>query len=549
MSDARAIADEYWALYRDNDHKHALWEGDLDHLEQWQDLSEEGTDAYRRALKDIAERAESARAAASWDDDMTLSTVVWHARSAAAQTVAEAEIAAHNPVVGAYSLLAAFLSKYTLVTADHGERYLEKLRGLPVMIGQMIGGLERGRDRGWLPNDLHVQMMIDSLTRSLSTNPGADPLVGQPPPREGSYPDWHDDIVAIIRDDIRPAFDRYREALETTALSAAPSVEQPGLCHLDGGEELYRRLVAGFTTTILSPEEIHQRGLSQVERLDDEYRELGGAAFATADLGEIYSRLRDDASLHYHDVDSLIADATEMFRRAQAEAPNWFRHVPVSDCEVRPTTAGAMAFYSSPNLETGKPAAFYFNVADPELWGPQLASTTFHEGIPGHHFDLARSVENTELHLVQRKLYIAAFNEGWGLYSERLSDEMGLFRNDIERLGMLAADSLRACRLVVDTGMHLFGWSRERAIGYMVANSPLPRGEIEAEIDRYIGNPGQAVSYMVGRLEIAGARTWAEAQLGDAFDIADFHEAVLGHGTIPLEAMRRAVEAWVASVR
>ncbi|MEX1271734.1 MAG: DUF885 family protein, partial [Acidimicrobiia bacterium] len=236
MSDARAIADEYWALYRDNDHKHALWEGDLDHLEQWQDLSEEGTDAYRRALKDIAERAESARAAASWDDDMTLSTVVWHARSAAAQTVAEAEIAAHNPVVGAYSLLAAFLSKYTLVTADHGERYLEKLRGLPVMIGQMIGGLERGRDRGWLPNDLHVQMMIDSLTRSLSTNPGADPLVGQPPPREGSYPDWHDDIVAIIRDDIRPAFDRYREALETTALPSAPSVEQPGLCHLDGGE-------------------------------------------------------------------------------------------------------------------------------------------------------------------------------------------------------------------------------------------------------------------------------------------------------------------------
>ena len=549
MSDARTIADEYWNIYRDNDHTHALWEGDLEHLEQWQDLSEEGLAAYRRALEDIAERAESARDGASSDDDMTLSTVVWHARSAAAKTVAEAEIAVHNPVVGTYSLLAAFLSKYTLVTADHGERYLEKLRGLPVMIGQMIGGLERGRDRGWLPNDLHVQMMIDSLDRSLSTNPGADPLVGQPPPREGSFPNWHDDIVTIIRDYIRPAFDRYRDELESTALSAAPSVEQPGLCHLEGGEELYRRLVAGFTTTTLTPEEIHARGLEQVARLDDEYRELGGAALGTTDLAEIYTRLRDDDSLHYHDVDSLIADATEMFRRAQAEAPNWFRHVPVSDCEVRPTTAGAMAFYSSPNPETGKPAAFYFNVADPELWGPQLASTTFHEGIPGHHFDLARSVENTELHMVQRRLYIAAFNEGWGLYSERLSDEMGLFRNDIERLGMLAADSLRACRLVVDTGMHLSGWSRDKAIDYMVANSPLPRGEIEAEVDRYIGDPGQAVSYMVGRLEIAGARAWAEEELGDAFDIADFHEAVLGHGTIPLEAMRRAIEAWVASVR
>ena len=549
MSDARTIADEYWTLYRENDHIHALWEGELDHLEQWQDLSEEGIVAYRAALEDITERAESARDQASSDDDMTLSTVVWHARSAAAQTVASAEIAAHNPVVGIYSLLAAFLSKYTLVTADHGDRYLEKLRRLPVMIGQMIGGLQRGRDRSWLPNDLHVRMMIDSLERVLSTDPGADPVVGQPPPREGSFPDWHDDIVAIIRDDIRPALSRYREALETIALPAAPPVDEPGLCHLDGGEELYRRLVAGFTTTTLSPEEIHERGLEQVARLDEEYREMGSAAFGTTDLGEIYSRLREDESLHYHDVDSLIADATEMFRRAQAEAPNWFRHVPRSDCEVRPTTAGAMAFYSSPNPETGKPAAFYFNVARPELWGPQLASTTFHEGIPGHHFDLARSVENTELHLVQRKLYIAAFNEGWGLYSERLSDEMGLFRNEIERLGMLAADSLRACRLVVDTGMHLYGWSRERAIEYMVSNSPLPRGEIEAEIDRYIGNPGQAVSYMVGRLEIAGARTWAEEQLGESFDIADFHEAVLGHGTIPLEAMRRSVEAWVASVR
>jgi uncharacterized protein (DUF885 family) len=275
---------------------------------------------------------------------------------------------------------------------------------------------------------------------------------------------------------------------------------------------------------------------------------LGEAAFGLTDLASIYARLRDDPSLHYHDVDTLIADATEMFHRAQAEAPQWFRRVPESDCEIRPTTAGAMAFYSSPDPETGKPAAFYFNVSDPSLWGPQLASTTFHEGIPGHHFDLARSIEDHDLHLVQRRLYIAAFNEGWGLYSERLSDEMGLFRTEIERLGMLAADSLRACRLVVDTGMHYLGWARDEAIDYMIANSPLPRGEIEAEIDRYIGNPGQAVSYMIGRLQISEARRSAEERLGSAFDIADFHEAVLGHGTIPLETMRRAVDAWVASV-
>jgi uncharacterized protein (DUF885 family) len=355
-------------------------------------------------------------------------------------------------------------------------------------------------------------------------------------------------VVAIVRDDIQPALGRYRDALETVALPVAPSADTPGLSYLDGGEDLYRRLVAGYTTTTLSPEEVHERGLEQVARLDDEYRELGGSALGVTDLPAIYSRLREDTSLQYNDVDTLIADATEMFRRAQAEAPNWFRHTPESDCEVRPTTSGAMAFYSGPNPETGKPAAFYFNVEDPSLWGPQLASTTFHEGIPGHHFDLARSIENEAMHLVHRKMYIAAFNEGWALYAERLSDEMGLFRDDIERLGMLGADSLRACRLVVDTGMHLHGWSRDRAVQYMLDNSPLHRGEIEAEIDRYIGDPGQAVAYMIGRLEIVAARRFAEESLGSEFEIAGFHEAVLGHGTVPLETMRRSVEAWVASV-
>lgn len=548
MSEAHAIADEYWDLYQENDLFTALWEGELEYLERWQDLSEEGVATQHAALVDIAVRADAARADAAPSDGVTLSTVAAHARSAAASLEAAAEVAHHNPVVGAYSMLESFLSRYTLVTEDHGRRYLEKLRRLPLMIGELIGGLERGRDKGWLPNDLHVRMMIDNLDRALSTDVGADPLGGQAPPREGEHPGWNDEITTIIAEQIRPALRRYRDALETVALPAAPPVDTPGLCHLDGGDALYARLVAGFTTTMLTPAEIHERGLEQVARLDEEYRELGGSVFGITELAEIYARLRDDTSLHYHDVESLIADATEMFHRAQTEAPNWFRRVPESDCEVRPSTAGAMAYYSGPNPETGKPAAFYFNVAEPELWGPQLASTTFHEGIPGHHFDLARSIENEDLHLVQRKLYIAAFNEGWGLYSERLSDEMGLFRNDIERLGMLAADSLRACRLVVDTGMHLYRWSRDQAVDYMLANSPLPKGEIEAEIDRYIGNPGQAVSYMIGRLEIDAARREAEEGLGSSFDIADFHEAVLGSGTVPLETMRRSVEAWVASL-
>lgn len=176
-----------------------------------------------------------------------------------------------------------------------------------------------------------------------------------------------------------------------------------------------------------------------------------------------------------------------------------------------------------------------------------MAATTFHEGIPGHHFDLARSIEDPSLRTMHQKMYVAAFNEGWALYAERLSDEMGLYADGIERLGMLMGDSLRACRLVVDTGMHALGWSRDRAIAYMQENSPLPLGEIMPEIDRYIGDPGQACSYMIGRLEIEDARRSAEKALGGAFVLPDFHEAVLGHGSVSLEAMRWSVDAWVAA--
>ena len=232
-------------------------------------------------------------------------------------------------------------------------------------------------------------------------------------------------------------------------------------------------------------------------------------------------------------------------------APRWadgsipYRKAP---CLADPIDVGAMAYYYPPSADGVRPGRFFFNVGDPTAWGTyQIPAVAYHEGIPGHHLQIALAIENDTIHDLHRNCYLPAFGEGWGLYSERLSDEMGLYGDGWERIGMLTADSLRAGRLVVDTGIHALGWSRGRAVRFLVDHSPMSLHEIEEEVDRYIAIPGQALSYMLGRLEIESVRAEAETRLGDRFDIKAFHRTVLGSGSVPLGTLRRLVEEWAAS--
>jgi len=214
---------------------------------------------------------------------------------------------------------------------------------------------------------------------------------------------------------------------------------------------------------------------------------------------------------------------------------DWFGRLPQSDCDVEPTTSGAIAYYFAPPKDGSRGGVFFMNVSDPEGWGLfEIENTSYHEGIPGHHLQLAIAGELEDLPEFRKRLFIAAYGEGWGLYSERLADEMGLYSSPLHRMGMLSADSMRACRLVVDTGMHALGWSRQQAVDYMVANSPMRTSHIQSEIDRYAVTPGQALSYMIGRLEIQRIRQATEERLGDGFDIKAFHDAVLDSGPMPL---------------
>jgi uncharacterized protein (DUF885 family) len=330
--------------------------------------------------------------------------------------------------------------------------------------------------------------------------------------------------------------------LRDEVLPRARPDDQVGLRNVPDGESAYGAALRYFTTTTKSAQEIHELGLSVVAQLADEYRALGPEVAGTDDLGQIFEAMRTDPALHFTRGEELVEASEVAMQRAWDAMPEWFEVLPQAPCGVQATTTGAKAFYFPPASDGSRGGTFFINVDDPESWGTfELESMAFHEGIPGHHLQLAIASELTGVPEFRKHIHNSAYAEGWGLYTERLADEMGLYSGPVDRIGMLAADSMRACRLVVDTGMHALGWSRSQAVDYMVDNSPLRASMCQPEVDRYVVSPGQACSYMVGRVEIQRMRAEAEQRQGADFDVKRFHSAVLDSGSLPLRVLDTVV--------
>jgi uncharacterized protein (DUF885 family) len=541
---ATALADEFVAFRLETEHEWALWAGDLTHLERWPDLSLEGVADQIRRLELFSERA-MALSAESPGDRILLDTIAFTGQSQVAQLRWRAELAWVNPAMGMVPSIFTFLPRYPLTSAEDGDRYLDKLRALP---GFIEGWMDRLRSSAVGPIAHLVAGTAVQFDTHLSAPLSTGPLGQQPPPSSLDAFDaevWQRTACDVLDTQVAPAFDRLRTVLRGHTAAMARSDDQPGLVYVDGGREHYERLVWAHTTLDVTAEEVHRIGLDQVARLDDEYRAVAGPLLGTDDLSAIYRALREDPLLHYSDVATLIADAGAALAKAIAAAPEWFGVLPQAPCTANAIEQGALAFYSRPAPEGSKPGRFFFNTADPTMWGTfQVEAVTYHEGVPGHHLQLAIAQEDERLHALLADYYIAAYSEGWGLYTERLADEMGLYSSQLDRVGMLSADSMRACRLVVDTGMHALGWSRQVAIDYMLDNSPMTATQVEGEIDRYIGQPGQALGYMMGRLEIDRIRAETECRLGDRFDIKGFHDVVLSTGAVPMAVLRDVVSGW-----
>jgi uncharacterized protein (DUF885 family) len=552
VSDVEALADEYWRYFRSTAQLWNIDRGDVDQIEHWEDLSPGGVADRVERLDGFEQRAGviSSSAGERTDRERALLAAVSFSASATASTLPSLR---DLTLVAAPFNVATFLSVlvpgYSLATRGQGEGYVTKLRALPSFLESWTAGLRHGAAGGRVATARGVRAAIAAYDAMLGTDPADDPLASQSPPEEASAAEaeaWRADVIEAVRVAVRPAIGRLRTMLHDELLPVARSDEQAGVCHLPDGASTYEALLRAATSTSITAEAVHELGLEQLALLDEEYRAIGPAALGTDDPAEIRDRLRSDQSLGYATADEIVADAVAALARAQAEAPNWFAPLPRAACTVLAVHSGPVAYYTAPAPDGGRGGTFFVNVGDPGVWTRyQLEVATFHEAVPGHHLQLAIAQE-LDLHPVLGELEVTGYGEGWGLYAERLADEMGLYSSPLQRIGMLTLDSLRAARLVVDTGIHALGWTRDDAVDVLLRHTAQTRGNAEQEIDRYIADPGQATSYMVGRLEIQRMRRRAESRLGSRFSPGEFHGVVLGNGMTPLDQLARTVDGWTA---
>ncbi|MFT4979055.1 MAG: hypothetical protein ACI8S6_004965 [Myxococcota bacterium] len=446
---------------------------------------------------------------------------------------------------------------HTVENADDGRNLLARYRAIPGAIDQDITSLRTGLAEGRVANRATLEKVLTQLTGAL-TEPIEDwPLYA---PIEAEHAEWtQEERVRYqkgLRDtlvgDIQPAMERYLGFVEEELLPAARGPEAAGLGGLPDGAACYAALVKGYTTLPLTAEALHQTGLDELEKIHAEFREIGGRALGTGELDEIFVRLRTDPELYFDTAEEVEEKAAEALSRAEAVMGEAFGRLPQAECVVRrvpeheaPFTT--IAYYRQPNPDGSKPGEYFVNVSAPETRPRHEAEVlAFHESIPGHHLQIAISQELPELPAFRKHGGQTAFVEGWALYTERLSDELGLYSGDLDRLGMLSFDAWRASRLVVDTGIHHLGWTRQQAEAFMLEATPLAENNIVNEVDRYITTPGQALAYKVGQLTIWRLRQKAESKLGDRFVLSDFHDVVLGAGAVPLPLLESQVDAWIA---
>lgn len=459
---------------------------------------------------------------------------------------------------GVHADLLTMAGQLSVPSAELAPAALTRIGALATMLDQATTRFRAGLDRGRTPARINVERSLNQLDGYLASPLDTDPFatIAAPTQQQDGWDGeaaWRAAMTDAVAAVLRPAFARYRAVLADDLLPVARPDDRAGLQWIPGGPDLYRTLIRIHTGLDLTAEELHRIGLEEVtEVLPARYREIGRRAFGTEDLAEIFHRLLEDPDLRYRDGEEILAHARQCLADATAAMGDWFGILPQAPCELTPVPEylaadAPAAYYTPPAPDGSRPGEYHVNLHDPTSKGrAETASIAFHEAIPGHHLQLAIAAERTGLPAFRRLSWgHTAFVEGWALYTERLADEMGLYRSDLDRLGMLASDSWRACRLVVDTGLHALGWSRQQAIDFMVAHAPVSRDEIETEVDRYIGMPGQALAYKVGQREILRLRADAEARLGARFSLPAFHDVVLGGATVSLPVLARRVEAWV----
>lgn len=460
------------------------------------------------------------------------------------------------------------INNHRVDTAEDAQAYIQRLNGMGEYLDQNIAASRRSFDLGVFTPLWTYEPMIETARNIITGAPfddsGADsPLMADIRGKiaaleldEAESSRLLAEAEAALVDVVGPAYERVIALFEE---QAAAATEDDGIWkHPDGGE-FYNHLLNGYTTMDLSAEEIHQLGLQEVERIHGEMRAIMAEVGFEGSLQDFFDFMRTDSQFYYENTDEgrerYLSEATALIDTMRETLPQMFHTFPQADLvvrrveEFREASAGK-AFYQRPAPNGTRPGVYYANLRDmADMPTYQMEALAYHEGIPGHHMQLAIMQELEDVPAFRRFGGYTAYTEGWGLYSEYLPLEFGFYSDPYSNFGRLAMELWRACRLVVDTGLHYHQWDREQAVQYLLENTPNPEGDSRAAIDRYIVYPGQATAYKIGMLEILRLRTVAEEELGEAYDIRDFHDVVLTQGAMPLAVLEERVEAWIADTQ
>lgn len=460
---------------------------------------------------------------------------------------------------GAHTNIPAFLINIHRVSEPaHAEAYVARIAGIGPQLDTLIAEARDRADNGVMPPDWVYPYVIADLETLIAA--GADNAIledfdGKVDALDLSAAETAQmkaSAAAAWNGTARPAYQRLLAEMQRQQ-AIAPTDD--GIWRLPQGEEYYAALLASYTTTDLSADEIHNIGLREVERIHGEMRAIMAQVGFEGSLQDFFEFTRTDDQFFYTSREEYVADAQAAIDRLATRMPEFFGVLPTDPLTIKPVEAfrersAGKAFYQRPAPDGSRPGTYYVNLYNlRDMSKNELEALAYHEGLPGHHLQLSIQTQLGDLPAFRRFGGVTAYSEGWGLYSEELGKDMGFYTDPYSDFGRLGMELWRACRLVVDTGIHSKRWSREEAIAYLSENTPNPQGDIVKAIERYITTPGQATAYMIGKLKIMELRATAREELGDDFDIRGFHDAILTSGPVPLSIMEENVMKWVDTQR
>ena len=524
--------------------------------DRWTDMSQAGIDQRKREAQWPLDAVKTIhRDALPPADQLNYDLFRYDAEEEVADNQFPGEYLPVNQLGGVQQTIPQVIAQMPTSNAQQYGNILARMRAVPALIDQNIALMRRGVKLGITEPRIILRNVPDQVQKVIPDDPMASSLLKPFTnfPASMSAADRDRLKAAALKEyqgDLVPAYRRLYDYLVREYIPAAR--ESIAFSALPQGAAWYRQAVKEHTTTDMTPEEIHQLGLSEVKEDQAEMEKVAADSGFKGDFAAFLKFLRTDPQFYYTDAESLLAGYRNIAKQIDPLLPQYFGKLPrltygVRAIEGYAADSAPAAYYMSGSVETGRPGWFCANtsnLASRAKW--QMPVLTLHESVPGHHLQMSLAQEQENVPQFRRYASYTAFAEGWALYCERLGGEMGFYKDPYAHFGQLTFDMWRACRLVIDTGIHSEGWSRQEAIDYLMSNAGKDEHDATVEVDRYIASPGQALAYKIGQLKFLALRAEATKALGPAFDLRAFHDALLAHGSLPLPVLDTVMQSWIA---